>query len=495
VLKLKPHKTIQKIANKHGVSTAYLDKQLQMGIKIEHEHTISKDVAKDIALQHLDEFPDYYTKLKKMEKNSKSIKESHIQESKEQRYCPLCQKREQRSECSYGEKVWDKVSVKDEEYSMVRSELKTIEDAIKRLKNTVGKGEGNLEAWVQSKITRAADYIDTVADYLQSGEHNVKENVTVRRGVLKGNQSQIKRSTGAGALTPDAAKQLGSKAVKLQKKEAAKVDLPKFEERLVDRILNDLKEEDPCWAGYTQVGMKKKGKKKVPNCVPSKGVAKAKGYKNESTTLEDADGNTFVEIVDLIRPEPIDEATRLQAETGNIISVTLSWRGKYYAITMFFPQTKLPSRKEVTYEIQKIYPDSKVIHHSVSEVKPGQPIIRINGRQGGDFGKFGPNKNYVKPMGEGVEIDEAKKSEMPCNKPKAQAHGSGETGKSHVVKACEGGKEKLIRFGQLGVKGSPKKKGESEAYASRRHRFQTRHAKNIAKGKMSAAYWANKVKW
>jgi hypothetical protein len=100
-----------------------------------------------------------------------------------------------------------------------------------------------------------------------------------------------------------------------------------------------------------------------------------------------------------------------------------------------------------------------------------------------------------KDQKEEVEIKEAKKSEMPCNKPKAEAHGSGETGKSHVVKACEGGKEKLIRFGQLGVKGSPKKKGESKQYAMRRHMFQTRHAKNIAKGKMSAAYWANKVKW
>lgn len=87
------------------------------------------------------------------------------------------------------------------------------------------------------------------------------------------------------------------------------------------------------------------------------------------------------------------------------------------------------------------------------------------------------------------------KDSMKCNKPKAQAHGSGETGKSHIVKACEGGTEKIIRFGQLGVKGSPKKEGESEAYASRRHRFQTRHAKNIAKGKMSAAYWSNLVKW
>ena len=85
----------------------------------------------------------------------------------------------------------------------------------------------------------------------------------------------------------------------------------------------------------------------------------------------------------------------------------------------------------------------------------------------------------------------ADKSSMECNKPRAEAHGD----KSHVVKACEGGKEKLIRFGQRGVKGSPRKEGESEAYRSRRERFKSRHAKNIAKGKMSAAYWANRVKW
>lgn len=66
---------------------------------------------------------------------------------------------------------------------------------------------------------------------------------------------------------------------------------------------------------------------------------------------------------------------------------------------------------------------------------------------------------------------------------------------SHVVVAKEGDKVKLIRFGQQGVSGSPKKKGESASYAARRHSFQARHAKNIAKGKMSAAYWANKVKW
>jgi hypothetical protein len=67
--------------------------------------------------------------------------------------------------------------------------------------------------------------------------------------------------------------------------------------------------------------------------------------------------------------------------------------------------------------------------------------------------------------------------------------------KSHVVVAKVGSKTKTIRFGQQGVKGSPKKKGESASYAARRRSFKARHAKNIAKGKMSAAYWSNLVKW
>ena len=67
--------------------------------------------------------------------------------------------------------------------------------------------------------------------------------------------------------------------------------------------------------------------------------------------------------------------------------------------------------------------------------------------------------------------------------------------KSHVVLAKDGDKTKLIRFGQQGVSGSPPKKNESKADAARRASFKARHAKNIAKSKMSAAYWADKEKW
>jgi len=86
----------------------------------------------------------------------------------------------------------------------------------------------------------------------------------------------------------------------------------------------------------------------------------------------------------------------------------------------------------------------------------------------------------------------ATKAAMKCNAPKRTP---GHPKKSHVVKACEGGKEKLIRFGQQGVSGSPPSKGESDADKKRRASFKARHAKNIAKGKMSAAHWADKVKW
>ena len=67
--------------------------------------------------------------------------------------------------------------------------------------------------------------------------------------------------------------------------------------------------------------------------------------------------------------------------------------------------------------------------------------------------------------------------------------------KSHAVLAKEGDTVKLIRFGQQGVSGSPAKKGESAADKARRASFKARHAGNIAKGKMSAAYWADRVKW
>lgn len=311
----------------------------------------------------------------------------------EERYCPLCDKRETRSECSYGEKAWDKVSVKDEEYSMARSQIKTIEDAAKRLKAKVGKGEGDLEAWVQSKITKAADYIDTAADYIASGEMDEELSMKINKEKhtsqkLSSAQKKLESMTTAqqSQLPPKAKKVVGT-------------SLPKFEETLVDKITNEILDEK-CWPGYKR----KKGTKEFD---------KGSCVKLENVSIEDANGNTFAEVIDLIKPEPIkgfksqvEEATKLQAQYGNVIAVTLSWRGKYYSIKMFFPQSKTPTRKEINDELQKIYPGSAAIYHTISEIQPGQPLIQAFGPQGGSAAKPGSNKNYVKPMGEEVELEE-----------------------------------------------------------------------------------------
>jgi hypothetical protein len=370
---LKPFKTVEEIAKKHRLEVSFIEKQLKMGEPIEHEHTNNHELAREIAIQHLDEIPDYYTRLKKMEASAKKehkkfrdvkeatdgikakdykgrldkwfddggwvqtggkydgkpcakqpgqttkpycrdpddrsalskdernkraakkrredpnpdrsgaakivTQEEYIQEKKGEkdacyhkvksrykiwpsayasgalvkcrkvgadswgtkseeisidegqkcwpgyekkgtkkmfgktynncvkaneeaemvRYCPKCKKDETPSECRYGAKYWEMFSIpsqlttnqlkyniatvhpgnmpesKDHEYSMARSELSTIISAAKRLRNKMKKGEGNIEAWVQSKITKAADYIDSAADYIDSGE--MKEQV------------------------------------------------------------------------------------------------------------------------------------------------------------------------------------------------------------------------------------------------------------------------------------------------------------------------------
>ena len=208
------------------------------------------------------------------------------------RYCPKCQKNESREECKYGPRYWDTFSLpimldnvgkkytpntphpgnmpesKDHEYSMARSELQTIIDAARRIQKKV-KGEGNIEAWVQSKITKAADYLDSAADYIDSGEMRV-EDVTLQ----------------------DAE---GNDFVQI-------VDLIKPE-----KIKGTVKEK--CWDDYEQKGMKKKGKKIVPNCV----------RKEEYSNWRE----------DLISEQEIEEDLELIEQSNDVIEVVeeySNWR-------------------------------------------------------------------------------------------------------------------------------------------------------------------------
>jgi hypothetical protein len=409
---------------------------------------------------------------------------------------------------------------KDDEGYMARNELDSIEKAIKNLRKSIKSGDQQLPAWVQSKITKAADYIDTAAEYLESDE-GIDEGVNLNS--LKIDPKEIKigvrdkkiRTLAQQGSTP------GEQKAAQNKRRGPSIPLVKpgdtdirninaeYEPSLVEKILG----EEKCgkgmyWCNTDKVckplpeGMKVPGQKIKPTEV---GIGKAvdgscthtkkgkscpihgmdqcpmseerdpkgpvKSYKSpeelakkhgvsveqikkqleigtkvefehttskssaritalqhldekpdyytklkkmetqkESNIVRDVNGNVYAEFIDIIKSgsieeENIDEAVRLQAQTGNNIFVTLSWRGKYYTIQIFFPQAKIPSRLDISDEIQKIYPGSRVVTYRVADFKQGEPIVYAY--KGGDAGKLGPNKNYVKPMGEEVELDEA----------------------------------------------------------------------------------------
>mgnify|MGYP003303833917 FL=1 len=101
---------------------------------------------------------------------------------------------------------------------------------------------------------------------------------------------------------------------------------------------------------------------------------------------------TEYEFTDIITPGPLEspkntikwvdlgEATNLPRKTGNILTVYLGWRGKSYSIQMFFPSTKVPSRREVQDQLQKVYPGAKLWSYQVSDYDQGEPLVQAGGR-------------------------------------------------------------------------------------------------------------------
>ena len=101
---------------------------------------------------------------------------------------------------------------------------------------------------------------------------------------------------------------------------------------------------------------------------------------------------TEYEFADIITPEPLQspknqiewvdlgEATNLPRKTGNILTIYLGWRGKSYSIQMFFPTVKVPSRREVQDQLQKVYPGAKLWSYQVSEYDQGEPLVQAGGR-------------------------------------------------------------------------------------------------------------------
>jgi len=113
---------------------------------------------------------------------------------------------------------------------------------------------------------------------------------------------------------------------------------------------------------------------------------------SEDVSIEDANGNVFADVIDIVKPEPlrptpsnihyVSEATRLPnyQKVGQIIKIALAWRGKNYMTQMFFPQVKKPSRREVQDQVRKVYPGAKLWSYQVSDYDPGEPLLQTGGQ-------------------------------------------------------------------------------------------------------------------
>ena len=107
----------------------------------------------------------------------------------------------------------------------------------------------------------------------------------------------------------------------------------------------------------------------------------------------------------------IAEKVERYNEIGQVVRVTLRWRGKVYYLQMFFPGSKFPSRGEVETQVKKIYPDAVVMIHYASETQPNQPLIRVSEAITPD------RNNYGLPTGLKTNNKTTKKEKMAWNSP------------------------------------------------------------------------------
>ena len=255
--KVKPHKTVEEIAKKHRLDASFIRKQLEMGIPIEHEHTRDKDLATDIALQHLDEIPDYYTRLKKMEsdakkhhKKFKDVKEETT--SGDQGLHDWFNK----SKSSDGKRGWVQLGGKWAGKPCARQPGQT---------STPKCGSSKMKRSLSKDEEEAARRRKNRLDPNQPEKTGGAKPTNVRTEEM--NLQEVKDKPGKGSGKKDACYQKVKSRYDVWPSAYASGALVKC--RKVGAANWGTKSED-CWDGYKQEGMKKKGKKMVPNCVPVK---------------------------------------------------------------------------------------------------------------------------------------------------------------------------------------------------------------------------------
>ena len=373
--KVKSHKTVEEIAKKHRLDVSFVKNQLEMGIPIEHEHTKDKTLATDIALQHLNEIPDYYTRLKKMEssakkehKKFKDVKEESTSDGslsyqwdtpihdELERYCPGCQKNEERHQCKYGVKFWDLYSYPTKLAKVYEGTLHFWYQGSSGTTKTGRKTKG----WVQADGSPCAN---------EPGETGTPK--CFSSGRLRALKKKGKKGL---ALIRSAVRRKKQKDKGQQQKSgaAAPTNVPTFAKGKKDKNyveaepgiresieLNEAQKDKPGKGSGTKDACYHKVKSRYrvwPSAYASGALVKCRkvGADNWGTKSE--------------------SYLRIQSR-GSTYSILLNWRGRPLTAQMFFPQFARPSKEQVTYEIRKIYPGAIVLSFNPALKDPTKPLL------------------------------------------------------------------------------------------------------------------------
>lgn len=310
---IKKYMSPEEIAKKHKLSMDTINSQLEMGIKVESEHTGSKKMARMIALQHLEELPDYYTRLKKAEK----IKEER----------------------------------KSGDYSL--------RDWFSKSKSSDGKS-----GWVQlggpyagKPCARQPGQKSTP----KCGSSKMAANLSdeeEERAFRRKNRKDPNQPEKSGAAKPT---NVATEETIVEKKDAC---------------YNKVKSRYSVWPSAYASGALVKCRKVGAKNWGNKTKKESYNYSNWREEFK-ATEYEFIDLIkpEPIKSNTVRENyTKIQSR-GTTYSILLNWRGKYMGVQMFFPQFTRPTKEQVTYEVCKIYPGAKVLSYNPSIKDPTKPLL------------------------------------------------------------------------------------------------------------------------
>lgn len=317
---IKKYMSPEEIAKKHRISLSTLEPELELGIEVESEHTGDKRMARIIALQHLEELPDYYSKLKKIESKASSVKEER----------------------------------KSGDYSL--------RDWFSKSKSSDGK-----PGWVQLGGPYAGKPCAR-----QPGQKSTPKCGSSKMAANLSDEEEERAFRRKNRKDPN----------QPQKSNAAKPTNVATEETIIekkDACYNKVKSRYRVWpsayASGALVKCRKVGAKNWGN--------KTKKESYEFSNWRDNFSPTEYEFTDIISADPIKTSSNphIQEEITNLNSrgatylVSLLWRGQNIFVQMFFPQIKRPTKSEVEFEIKKLYPTARVTKFEPVKIDPSKALL------------------------------------------------------------------------------------------------------------------------